>query len=193
MLLAETFKRIQRSLDGGTDGPFFNVSAGNLVTLAKFVDQAGGICIWIVGLEEIIFAGENIIDASPAGLDNQRGGDTAARIHAGKKECLLDMVRVAIPCAEAGRLVRRVSQHPAHFLGVQAGRAGSSSGGAKLRCDAVCAPVTLHFKILSAESHGDAASNVIAERHGAQEMRSANLKLLSGRKRGGHNSATGMG
>src|ERR1700730_4913212 len=97
MLLAETFKRMQRSLDGGTYGPFFNVRAGNLVTLAKFVDQAGGICIRIVGLEEIIFAGENIVDASPAGFYNEGRGDTAARIHPGKEKCLLDVIGVAIP------------------------------------------------------------------------------------------------
>ncbi len=55
------------------------------------------------------------------------------------------------------------------------------------------APVALGFELLSAESHGDASANVIAERHGAKEMRSAGAKLLTGGKGGRNDRAARVG
>src|ERR1700693_6427041 len=158
MLLAGDFYRIEGGLDRRANRPLFNVGAGNLVTLAEFVDQAGRICIRIVGLKEIIFAGENIIDPGPAGLDDERRGDAAARVHAAEKEGFLDVLRIAIPGAEDSRLLRGVAPHTTHFLGIQAGRTCSGSGGTKERRNAVRAPVALRLKFLSPERHGDASS-----------------------------------
>ena len=130
----------------------------------------------IVGLEEIIFSGEDIVDAGPTRLDEQRGGDAAARGHAAKKKSFLDVLGVAIPGAESGGLLRRVAEHPAHLLSVQAGGATRGRRGAERRRNAVRAPVAFGFELLPAESHRDARANVITECHGAQEMCSANAE-----------------
>src|SRR5260370_10224027 len=100
---------------------------------------------------------------------------------------------MAIPCAEPGRLLRCVTQHPAHLLSVQAGSATGSRGGSKKWRDAVCAPVAFGFKLLPAEGQGDAGSNVIAECHGAHELCPADAKLLAGSKSGRYNATTPVG
>src|SRR5260370_16704621 len=85
---------------------------------------------------------------------------------------------MAIPCAEPGRLLRCVTQHPAHLLSVQAGSATGSRGGSKEWRDAVCAPVAFGFKLLPAEGQGDPGSNVIAECHGPHKLCPPNPKFL---------------
>src|SRR5438552_8504904 len=70
-------------------------------------------------LEEIILPRQDVLDARPSRLDNQRRCDSAARRHAAEVECFLDVVGVAVPCAKAGGLMGRISQKKSHLLCVQ--------------------------------------------------------------------------
>src|SRR5207249_8880863 len=99
-------------------------------------------------LEEIILPRQDVLDARPSRLDNQRRCDSAARRHAAEVECFLDVVGVAVPCAKAGGLMGRISQKKSHLLCVQPrGAAGGRCRAEKWR-DAVSAPVALRFKLL---------------------------------------------
>src|SRR5690349_19871894 len=122
--------------------------------MAELVDQTGGICLRIVRSEKIVFPGEYIVDTGPAGLHEQRGRYAAARRHAAEMKRFLNMFGVAIPSSQAGGLMRGVPQHPAHLLGVQAGRATRGSRCTKERRDTVRAPMTLSLEALSAEGNG---------------------------------------
>src|SRR5437879_13713764 len=92
------------------------------------------------------------------------------------------MLDFAIPRSEAGGLMRSVAQHPAHLLSVQAGGATRRCCRAKKGRNTMRAPMTLGLKALTAQSHGKARTNVVAERGGAQKMRSANAKALACRQ-----------
>src|SRR5260370_23743262 len=146
----------------------------------------------VVSLKEIIFSRENVFNAGPSGFDDQGRSDAAARGHAAKVECLLDVVGVAVPCAKAGGLMGRISQEKSHLHHVQARRTSGGCGRAEKWGDAVRAPVTLRFKLLSTQGHRDARSNVVAERHGAQKMCPADAKAFARRKCSGHHGTPRM-
>ena len=55
------------------------------------------------------------------------------------------------------------------------------------------APVAFRFESLTAQSHGEAWTDVVAQRYGAQKMRSADAKLLAGRQSSRNDRAAGMG
>src|SRR5713101_4578812 len=100
--------------------------------------------------------------------------------------CLLDMLGVAVPCAEPRGLMGRISQQKSHLCRVETRRAPGGCGRAEKWRDTVCAPVTLCFKLLSAQGHCEPRSNVVAERHRAQEVCPADAKPLPSRKGGRH-------
>ena len=53
--------------------------------------------------------------------------------------------------------------------------------------------MALGFELLTAESHGDAGTNVVSERYGAKELCSADAPLLTSGECGWHNGATRVG
>src|SRR5258708_38726994 len=134
----------------------------------------------IIGREEIIFPRKNVIDAGPSGLNQQRGGDAAARRHATEVECFLNMFSVSIPCPETGGLMRSVAEHPAHLLSVQARGATGGGGRAKKRRNAVGAPVAFGLKTLTAQRNCETRPDIVAESDGAQKQLAANPKALPG-------------
>src|SRR6267378_2646365 len=119
----------------------------------------------VVSLKEIILPGEDIFDTGPSGLNDQGRGDTAARRHAAKVECFLDVLGVAVPCTKAGGLMGGVAQQESHLRSVQARRAPGGRGRAEEWRDAVCAPVTLRLKLLPTQGHCEPRSDVVAKRH----------------------------
>src|SRR5258708_104508 len=191
-LLPQYLESIECRLDRRTYRPFLDIRSRNLITLAKLLGQSGRIGMRVVSLKEIIFSREDVFDTSPSGLHDQGGSDAASRRHAAKVECFLDVLGVAVPCAKARGLVGRVAQEKSHLRNVQARRAAGGRGRAKKWSDAVRAPVTLRFESLSAQRHCDARSNVVAERHGAQEVCPADAEPLSSRKGSRHHSAPWM-
>src|SRR5258708_10220162 len=108
MPLQQNFERVERRLDGRTHSPFFDIGSRDLVALAKFFYKVRRIGLRRIGQEKIVGTGENAIDAGPARLNEQGRGDAAARGHAGVNESLLDVLRLALPRADAGGLLRRV-------------------------------------------------------------------------------------
>src|SRR5207302_8207985 len=70
------------------------------IDLAEMIDQPRRIGLRIVGLHEIVGAGENIIDAGPARVNDKCSVDSVARPHGTEQECLLDMISVAPPCTD---------------------------------------------------------------------------------------------
>src|SRR5260370_42530898 len=54
------------------------------------------------------------------------------------------------------------------------------------------APVTPAFKRLAAQGYRESGPDIVAERHGAQEMRSNDAESLSSRESSGHHCAPGM-
>src|SRR5215467_10124206 len=133
----------------------------------------------IVSGEEIVFPREDVIHAGPACLCEQRGSDSAARGHAPEMKRFLNVLGVAIPCAEPGGLMRGIAQHPAHLLGVQACSATGRGGRAEERRNAVGAPMTFCLEPLTAQGHCEAGTDVVPERHGAQKVCSADAKPLT--------------
>src|SRR5260370_12567557 len=103
----------------------------------------------VVSLEELVFSRENVFKAGPPGVHDQGGSDAAARRHAAEVESFLDVLGVTVPCAKAGGLMSRVSQEKSHLRHVQAGRAAGGRCRTEKWGDAVRAPVTLRFKLLS--------------------------------------------
>src|SRR6267142_7267821 len=134
----------------------------------------------IIGGKEIIFPGKNIVDAGPSGLNQQRGGDAAARRHAAEVERFLNMFSVSVPCPETGGLMRGVAEHPSHLLSVQA--RGATGGGccAKKRRNAVGAPVAFGLKTLTAEGNRETRPDIVTKSDGAQKPLAANPKALPG-------------
>src|SRR2546429_1761595 len=61
-------------------------------------------------LEEIILPRQDVLDARPSRLDNQRRCDSAARRHAAEVECFLDVVGVAVPCAKADHIQKALDR-----------------------------------------------------------------------------------
>ncbi len=88
---------IERRLDRRADGPFLDVGLGDLVALAQLLDQTLRVRLRRIGLEKIVRAGKNVVDAVPARGHQQRGRHAVARGHAGEHERLLDVVGVAPP------------------------------------------------------------------------------------------------
>ena len=117
--LVQDFERVERRLDRRADRPFLDVGAGDLVALAKLLDQARRIGAGRIGQDEVVRSREHIVDAGPAGTHQQRGGQPAARRHAAEHERLLDVIGVALPGGDAGGLLRGVVKQPAHVLGVE--------------------------------------------------------------------------
>ena len=64
----------------------------------------------VVSLKKVILPREDVFDTGPSGLHDQGRSDAAARRHAAKVECFLDVLGVAIPCTEAGGLMSGVAQ-----------------------------------------------------------------------------------
>src|SRR2546430_14788208 len=114
--------------------------------------------------KKIVVARKDIVDAGPAGMNEQSRGDAAARRHAAKNETLLDVIRIAIPRGNPGGLLRRVVDQPAHLLRVQICRAPGSSGGAENSANAVRALVS--FKYSEPQGDANSRSDVIAEPDG---------------------------
>ena len=97
LLGAERLDPVERALNGRADRPLLDIGLGDLVTLAELFNQSIGLRLRRVGLEEIVGAGEDIVDAVPARFDQQRRGDPVARRHAGEHKGLLDVIGVAPP------------------------------------------------------------------------------------------------
>src|SRR2546422_2668475 len=140
----------------------------------------------VVSLKKVILPREDVFDTGPSGLHDQGRSDTAARRHAAKVECFLDVLGVAVPCTKSGGLMGRIAQEKSHLRNGKARRAAGGRSRAEQRRDAVRAPVTLRFELLSTQRHCDARSNVVAERHGAQEVCPADAEPLPNRKGGRH-------
>src|SRR5258708_21024106 len=161
---------IECRLDRRTYRPFLDIRSRNLITLAKLFGQSRRIGMRVVRLKKIIFSPEDVFDTGPTGLNDPDRSDTAARRHSPKVECFLHVLGVAVPCAKAGGLMGGVAQKKSHLRNVKARRAARGRSRAEEWRDAVRAPVTLRFELLSTQGHRDASSNIVAERHGAQEV-----------------------
>src|SRR5580704_5369199 len=103
------------------------------------------------------------------------------------------MLGVAIPRAQPRRLLRGVTQHPAHLLSIQTRGTTGRGGSAKQRRNAMRAPMARSFELLSAKSHGDARANVVTESYSADEVRAANVKVFTSSESGRHHRTAWMG
>src|SRR5260370_3496927 len=121
----------------------------------------------------------DIVYAIPAGLIQIGGGYSTALGHAAKLKGFLNVLGVTVPSAEAGGLMRGVTEEKAHLRSVQACGATGGGGRAEERRDAVGAPMTLRFDLLADEGPGEARTDVVAEGHSAEEMCSADSEALS--------------
>ena len=125
-------------------------------------------------------------------MNEQCGGDPVARGYSGEDERLLDVLRVALPGGDSRGLLRGIIEQPAHLMGIQSSRASGGRGRAEIFRDAVGAAVGRHLIRHCAESHGDARSDVIAERDGAEEPCPVDAELFAGGECGGDDGASGM-
>ena len=108
-----------------------------------------------------------------AGRDHHRGGDAVARAHAAEVERLLDMLAVAIPERDAGRLLRRIGEHVPHLTRRQS-RAAPRPPPPRRNCrPRLCVLCVAVSGTAIAERHVAARADVVAERHGAERSRAA--------------------
>src|SRR5229473_4985249 len=118
----------------------------------------------VISLKKIILPREDIFDTRPSRLNDQGRGDTAARRHAAKVECFLDVLGVAVPRTKAGGLMSGVAQEKSHLRSVQARRAPGGRRRTEEWRYAVRAPMTLRFKLLPTQRHCEPRSDVVAKR-----------------------------
>jgi hypothetical protein len=190
MLPQHDFERIERSLDGRSHCPLLDARRCDLVAFSEFVDERFLVTMRSIGQQEIVVSRHDVVDPIPAGLNQQRGGDPAARRHAAEDEALLDVVGIAIPRSDARGLLRGVIQQPPHLLGVELGGTPRRRGSAECAGDTMRALVS--FRDARTKSDQDARANVVAEGNGAYEMHAADPELFSSGQRGGDNIAARM-
>ena len=138
------------------------------------IDQRGRVGLWVVGFDEIVGTGQNIVDASPSRVNHQRSGYSIARSHAPEHEGFLDVLGVAPPGTDArSRLLCGVIQNPTHLLGTEA---GCTAG----RCSRAHGPdqIVGFFHAGTDGLHAPHA-DVIPKCHGSHEMRATDAELLA--------------
>src|SRR5882757_3090443 len=122
--LLQNFQRVEGRLNWSARGPLLERRYHYTVELAKLIDHARGIRLGVVGLHEIVRAGQDIVNASPSRVDYEGSVDPVASPHRAKQEGLLDMLGVTPPRADAGAgLLCCIVKQPAHLLGTQTGHA----------------------------------------------------------------------
>src|SRR5207247_7659384 len=105
--------------DWASRSPLLEGRQRHPIDLAEMIDQPRRIGFRIVGLHEIVGAGENIVDTGPTRMNHQGGVDSVARSHGTEQQSLLDMVSVTPPRADAGAsLLCGVIKEPPHLLGI---------------------------------------------------------------------------
>src|SRR5215472_8819993 len=113
MALAQIEYGVERGLNRAAGRPFLDDRLRDLVALAKLVDQTLGLCVRRIGLKEALVAIEDIVDASPARVDDHGCRDAIARSHRAENEGLLHVFGVALPSAiAAARLLRSIVDQP---------------------------------------------------------------------------------
>src|SRR5467141_1998550 len=133
----------------------------------------------LIGQEKIVSAGEDIVHAGPARLNQQGCGDSVARRSSGKHEAFLDVIGIALPSGDSGSFLRGVVEQPAHLLGVQISRAAGSGSSAEISGDAMGGPVSFDSIFLATQSHGYARPDVVSQRNRAHKTRAVDAELLS--------------
>src|SRR6476620_8834527 len=192
LLAADGLDRIERPLDRRADGPFLDVGLRDLVALAELLNEPRGLRLWRVGLEEIVRARKDVVDAVPARSYEQRRGNPAARWHAAEDECLLDVIGIAAPSDDARRLLRCVVERPAHLARVETGDAGCRGRCTERPGDAMRGEAALVAELGAPHGQDHARADVVAERHGAKEARAVDAELLAGSERRGYHRASWM-
>src|SRR5580692_5489275 len=102
------------------------------------------------------------------------------------------MLGVTIPGAQPRRLLRGVTQHPAHLLSIQTRGTTGRRRSAKQRGNAMRTPMARSLELLSAKSHSDARANVVTKSYSADEVRTANVKMFTCSESGRHHRTTWM-
>jgi thiamine biosynthesis lipoprotein len=123
LALDQDVQRVERRLDGRADRPLLDVGAHDLEPRAERLDDHPGAVLRHEPLEEVVGAGEDVVHAGAARLDQERRRHAVARGHAAEVERLLDVIDVALPRGEARGLLRGVGEQPPHLLRAQAGGA----------------------------------------------------------------------
>ena len=160
--------------------------------LAELRDEFFRLGIGRVRQEIVVDARKNVVEPVKSGMNDQRGGDPIARRHARKNESFFYMLGIPGPCAEAGRLLRRVIEQPAHLLRVQIRRAARRGRRAKYAGNGVRALVAVVPEVDRAKTDGHARPDVVAERDGAQEAGSVDAKFFPSRQGCRNDRAAGM-
>ena len=172
--LADVFQRVQGRLDGAPRRPLFDGRLHDTIELTEVIDHSRGIGFRIVGLDEIVGAGENVVSAGPAGMNDQGRVDAVARAHPAKDKCLLDVFGITTPGAYSGtRLLGGVIEQPAHLLRIETGRTSGRRSRAHCANKRMCL-----FHPRADGSHGP-HGNVVAERDGPHEVRATDSELLA--------------
>jgi hypothetical protein len=153
--------------------------------------QRGGLGIHPERGEKIVPAGEWIFHRGKPGFDHAGGAHPVARAHPAEVKGLFDMLAVTVPVGNAGCLLHRIGQDVAHTLRIEFVQGSGDSGGAKGRAETMRAVPGRRLE-LGIERHGRARADVVAQRHGANEIAPAKVALLGNRQGGGNDGATGM-
>ena len=194
----EASKRVKRRLNRGAHRPLLDVGARDFIALAKSVDKLGRVSFHdaifprCVRLEKIVGSGEDVIDAGPARANEHGGGHAARGWFSPEEKGFFHVFRVARPGADSGRLLRSIVEQKTKLRCVQArctagGRARSKRSNRAMR-------TAMRGRLVAgtADAHGHARPDIIAERDGAKKVSPADAELLRSSECSGHNRSAGM-
>ena len=138
-----------------------------------------------------MLAVQHVRDACESHLDHHRRRHTVSGAHAGEVERLLHMLGIPDPTPQARHLLRRVRDRVTHARLVEARKRGGSRRGAERGARPLGASVRGPHEIRS-KGEKKAAADVVAERHGSDEIGSRSTLSLRHGERGGNHRASRM-
>ena len=192
LVLADQVEQaVERGLDRRTDRPALDIGVHDFVGRAEPADEYFRLGGAAVRDEEIALPGEHVFDRRKTVRDHRGRGGAVARRHAAEIERFFDVLFVAHPARHARRLLRRIREQMPHLARIEPAQGAGRRRRAEHRPEAV-GRVAILAELVGIERQIDAAADVVAERHRAQERSAVAPLALGHRKCRRHDRAAGM-
>ena len=191
MLATELEERIERSLNRIADGERLDCSFGD----EKATSQSRNhfLRFWLCRqcLQRIVLAVQHVPHSGKPQLNHDGRGDAIAGAHAGKVECLFNVLGIAHPAPNTRDLLRGVRKRVAHALFIEPGQRGGGRHRSHRRARAFRTAVTGAHAVRS-ERQQKTTADVVTERDRGEQLRSRSAFALGHRERRRHDGAAGM-
>ena len=188
---------VQRRLYRRTHRPALDVGAHDFIAAAKFFDEFlrlrrfADAPFFVVSVIEIALARQCVFNTGEAVRHHCGCGGAVARGHAAEVEGFFDVFLVAHPARHAGSLLHGVRQQVSALIVIQLGERARRCCRAEHRAEAVRGMAGF-TKIMRVQRQRQAAAHIVAQRHGAQQLRAVAVLAFAHRQRGGHHATARM-